>query len=207
MITLEQAKEYLTRKHQAIQSNETFKRCNAIARLMDHVIQSGFFIAPASGKYHCNFPGGLAVHTAHVMKHLTRLNDATGNVYTDETVFIVSMFHDVHKCNDMFDNPQYIPQTNTWRKNNLGENYTFSENQYMLDAEVKSLLITLKYIDLTAHEIQAILYHHGMYEDKFKKIMYDMYPLTLLLHTADMFAVTFDEKEGYFMDKTFEVKR
>lgn len=183
-------------------------RSQNITRLYDHMVQSGFYKAPASTKYHLNIECGLAIHTAHVMLNLYDLNSAFGSPYLSETLFLVSFIHDAHKVCDMFGNPQYIEQTSKWHREKLNENYKWNEEQFCIDSTFKSVLIAQKFLDLSSHEIQAILYHDGPFDDKFKKIQTHVYPLTVMLHMADLYAAFVQENEKpIFPNELFKIER
>lgn len=62
---------------------------------------SDFFVAPASTKYHGCHEGGLLEHSLNVYDCLKTAISAAGvqDFYSDETVAIVSLLHDVCKVN------------------------------------------------------------------------------------------------------------
>ena len=75
--------------------------------LLDYLLhKSDFFTAPASTRFHGNYPGGLCEHSLHVYHCLTdylsrpRAQELyrMGN-YTPETVAIVALLHDICKVN------------------------------------------------------------------------------------------------------------
>ena len=63
-----------------------------------------FFTAPASTKFHCSYEGGLCEHSLNVYNCLksyleTERAKEFGLEFTDETIAIVSLLHDVCKTN------------------------------------------------------------------------------------------------------------
>ena len=69
--------------------------------LLDWLEHSDFFTAPASTRFHGNHEGGLLEHSLNVYHSLVSLL-AQANLkdcYSDETVAIVSLLHDVCKVN------------------------------------------------------------------------------------------------------------
>lgn len=65
----------------------------------------GFFDAPASTKYHGNYPGGLLAHSYSVAKFLVQLTEDNHLTWKNpRSPYIVGMFHDLCKID------QYIPQ-------------------------------------------------------------------------------------------------
>ena len=67
--------------------------------------ENGFFIAPASTKYHGNYEGGLFDHSFMVMNLLVELSAANGLKWKrPESPFLVGMFHDLCKI-DQYKHP------------------------------------------------------------------------------------------------------
>ena len=200
------AKEYIFNYYK----NNIYKdRSEKIYKAIIYLMCKGFTTAPASTKYHLNIPGGLIIHTSHVLKCLTDINkNMYSSFYSQETIFISAVFHDAHKCTDLFNNPQYIPEISEWHKKHMNRMYNWNEDQFALDSEMKSVLLCQKFFDLTSHEIQAIMYHSGGFDDKFKKIQGHVYPLTVMLHMADLYAShVLENEKPIFPDKLFEITR
>ena len=74
-------------------------------KLLEYIISSDFFVAPASAKYHSAYEGGLLEHSLNVYDCLCDyLNRNTVKekyklTYSDETIAIVSLLHDLCKVN------------------------------------------------------------------------------------------------------------
>ena len=74
-------------------------------RLLEYLEKSDFFTAPSSTRYHGSYEGGLVQHSVNVYhclkdylsRHRTR--ELYGMNYSDETIAIVSLLHDVCKIN------------------------------------------------------------------------------------------------------------
>ena len=77
---------------------ENIKR-DGIDSLIEWLENSDFFTAPASTRFHGNYAGGLCEHSLNVHRELTRLNDVYNLGYSNETITIVSLFHDLCKVN------------------------------------------------------------------------------------------------------------
>jgi hypothetical protein len=152
-----------------------------------------FYTAPASGKYHLNVEGGLFIHSLSVFENMMKLSAAIAPDLSSESIFIMAMFHDLHKADDGYGVCQYKEQTNQWRVNNLGENYVFNKEVFSLNKEFKSVLLLLKYIELSPAEIQAICYHHAGYEKNFDDVKNNLFVETVLLNTADLISAQFEE--------------
>ena len=68
-------------------------------RLMGYIEQEGFFEAPASRKFHGNYPGGLAEHSVNVTRNIMELGDRYRYWfgYSSETLALVGLLHDLCK--------------------------------------------------------------------------------------------------------------
>ena len=78
---------------------DNIKRPGAEA-LLQWLVSTDFFIAPASTKYHCAFEGGLALHSINVYKILKkRCDEYDAGKYSDETIAICGLLHDICKAN------------------------------------------------------------------------------------------------------------
>lgn len=80
---------------------EKYLTRNGNAELLNWLKASDFFVAPASTRYHGSHEGGLVEHSLNVYRCLLEElnNTQLKNDYTDETVALVSLFHDVCKAN------------------------------------------------------------------------------------------------------------
>ena len=70
-----------------------------IANLADWLKTTDFYKAPASTKYHLNYPGGLAIHSLNVYHRLQALVEAGLVSLAPETVAITALLHDLCKAN------------------------------------------------------------------------------------------------------------
>lgn len=85
-------------------------------KLLDWLKQSDFFKAPASTRFHGNFDGGLLVHSLnvyHCLKSLLSHLDLADK-YSDETVAIVSLLHDVCKVNFYKKGTRNVKENGQW---------------------------------------------------------------------------------------------
>ena len=82
--------------------NKHIKREGA-AKLLEYLLSSDFFTAPASARFHSSYEGGLVDHSVNVYDCLTsylnspRTIDIIGTQYSDESIAIVSLLHDLCK--------------------------------------------------------------------------------------------------------------
>lgn len=164
------------------------------------LINSDFFIAPASTKYHASFTGGLCYHSLNVYDNLVKLmKQQYGDncPYSDDTIKIVSLLHDLSKINFYEVAERNVKNDKgSWVKEpfiKVKEDRFFYGNH----EQTSSYLIQL-HIPLTLEEDIAVLHHHaGMSDDCAKdniSAIFNQRPLALLLHLADMLATYFDER-------------
>ncbi len=117
-----------------------------IADLIEWLEIGGFFLSPASTKYHGALKEGLVIHSLGVLKRLRTVNDKLKFVKPEEVV-IASLLHDVCKMG------RY-----------LGAERPFKWNRDMEDGHAMlSLKRIEKFIKLTEMEEMIIRYHMGPY--------------------------------------------
>lgn len=83
---------------------DLFRNCiqrEGTDELLNWLQSSDFLSAPASTKYHGSYEGGLVEHSLNVYDCLVKEIESAGltDTYTDETVAIVSLLHDICKAN------------------------------------------------------------------------------------------------------------
>jgi hypothetical protein len=167
-------------------------------KLLNYLLseQSDFFTAPSStGSYE----GGLAEHSVNVYECLKdylsrpRTAELYGMEYSDETVALVSLLHDVCKMN--FYTVDYRNAKNAqgvWEKVPY---YTINDTLPYGHGE-KSVYIVSGFMRLTREEAFAIRYHMGFSGIEDRNSIgkaFEMFPLAFALSTADMEATYFLE--------------
>lgn len=145
--------------------------------ILDKLVEIGFFEAPASTKYHGNYPGGLFDHSLMVAEELVRITDKLGIDWKRKrSPFIVGMYHDLCKCD-------------SYEKNDDG--YVYSNHDSFPGHGAKSVMVLSTIHQLTEEEVFCIRYHMGAYE-KEEWNYYDRairkYQNVLWTHVADMSA-------------------
>lgn len=84
--------------------NENIKREGA-DRLLEYLKKSDFFTAPSSTRFHGAYEGGLVQHSVNVYHCLKdylsrpRVKEMYGMEYSEETIAIVALLHDLCKVN------------------------------------------------------------------------------------------------------------
>ena len=173
--------------------------------LANYLLNSDFFEAPASTKYHCNFKGGLCLHSLNVYKNLEHLYESYKDLIDlkidEDSLLICGLFHDISKTNfyevSIGNKKVYSEQGS--KHDNMGkfdwvsvESYKVRdpENRFIAGThEENSVLLLSRFIPLNQDETVAIMNHHMHTGDgiQFMDQTYicNQYPLAVLLHIAD----------------------
>lgn len=173
---------------------ERFKTlCAAIKRpgiddLLEWLYSSDFVSAPASTKYHGAEPGGLLAHSLNVYDELKRLLAAYPEIKaSEETVAVVSLFHDLCKVN-FYGTEKKNRKNEATGKWESYDSYIHKEKFCFGGHGSKSVFLIQNFMKLTPEEAVAINCHMGTYDDpdgKYVSKSYEQFPLAWLLHVAD----------------------
>lgn len=159
-------------------------------------------MAPASGKpsYHNAFPGGYIDHVnrvVHCALKTKALWEEMGSVidFTDEELVFTALNHDLGKIGFQ-GQPNYLPQTDQWRKEKLQELYTNNKDlSFMLIQDRSMFILQQNGIKMSEKEFLAIKLHDGLYDDVNKPYYMSFNPdsklrtnLVYILHQADFLA-------------------
>ena len=183
---------------------DTFITGDRKSRLKDlyTVLAEEMVIAPASGKpsFHNAFPGGYIDHVNRVVHCALKVKAlweemGTSIDFTDEELVFAALNHDLGKIGYK-DQPNYLPQTDQWRKDKLGEIYTHNvELPFMLIQDRSLFLLQKNRIEMSEKEFLAIKLHDGLYDDVNKPYYITFNPdsklrtnLVYILHQADFLA-------------------
>ncbi len=160
---------------------------------------SDFFTAPASTRFHGSHEGGLAEHSLNVYDCLhqylnrERVKETYGLDYSDESIAIVSLLHDVCKINCYKPGTRNVKDEHgVWHS---VPTYEFDDKLPYGHGE-KSVYILSGYMRLTREEAFAIRYHMGFSGTEDSRNVgsaFAMYPLSLALSIADMEATYYLE--------------
>ena len=203
----EQVYDYFMRAY----SNITRPGAEELKQWLCH---SDFFEAPASTKYHLSEAGGLMLHSVHVYDRLKRLVAAEGLEYSEETIAIVGLLHDVCKvhCYQLTSRNQKtydeakVAAAQSWQVKHDQKgafvwesvpSYEFNE-QLPLGHGEKSVILILRHMELTEEEMLAIRWHMGPWQEGEARNVGNAFhqsALALLVHLADMQAAYLDEAD------------
>lgn len=164
---------------------------DGIGDLTKWLIDTDFFTAPASTRYHGAHEGGLAEHSMAVYRRLLQFasvydkNNAE-RTWSQETLAIVALFHDLCKIG-------CYKVEMRWRKDQYNRweqypTYKFSEDFPFGGHGSKSLYLVQNFINLTPEEAVAINCHMGQWDSTTYSnptAAYEVNHLAWLLHVAD----------------------
>lgn len=163
--------------------------------------KSDFFTAPASTRHHGSYPGGLCEHSLNVYYCLVdylqreRVQELYGLEYSEESIAIVALLHDVCKIGCYKQTTRNVKDENgKWQS---VPSYTFDDPLPYGHGE-KSVYIVNGFIRLTREEAMAIRWHMGFSGSEDSRTVgqaFQKYPLAFALATADMEATYFLENE------------
>ena len=170
--------------------------------LLASLDKTDFFTAPSSSAYHLNEPGGLCqhslgvFHTALTVYHsivhpaIERGTSPFTKAVSDESIAIVSLFHDLCKAGIYRD-------VEKWKKDDSGRWQSYRGYKVVDDFPFghgeKSVLHVSHYLQLTSSEMLAIRWHMGMFDvgESGSPSRYALYaalaksPLVCVLQVAD----------------------
>jgi hypothetical protein len=160
-------------------------------------------LMPAAHKkeYHNAFPGGYIEHVNRVITCALHLHDLWGmmgadlSTYTKEELVFSALNHDLGKMGSE-EEEAYIPQTDNWRKEKLGEDYMFNTKVPFASVPDRGLFLLQSHgIQYTFNEMITIQTHDGLYDEANKKYLATYMPeqkprtsLPYIVHQADLMA-------------------
>ena len=160
-------------------------------------------LMPAAHKkeYHNAFPGGYVEHVNRVVRcalkqyELWKEEGADVTTFTIEELIFSAINHDLVKVGSI-DQASYIPQTDKWRREKLGEDYMFNNKVPFSSVPDRGLWLLQHYnIKYSFNEMIAIQTHDGLYDSANEKYLKAYMPeqkprtsLPFILHQADLMA-------------------
>ncbi|MBR6778551.1 MAG: hydrolase [Clostridia bacterium] len=180
--------------------NQNIKREGA-DKLLDYLVnQSDFFLAPASGRRHSNFEGGLVFHSLNVYHRFKRnIISEYGENYqekiSDESIAIIALLHDLCKVNTYTVDYRNQKIDGQW----VQVPYFAYNNSLPYGHGEKSVYIASGFIRLTREEAMAINWHMGGFDSRTQGTSdlsdaYSRFPIAVLFHVSDLEASYLDEK-------------
>ncbi len=168
--------------------------------LLDYLEKTDFFTAPASGKRHSNFEGGLCLHSINVYKRFVKLlqseyGDKWTEVISPESAAIIALLHDICKVNTYTVEMRNVKVEGEWVQKPY---YKYSDALPYGHGE-KSVYMISGFMRLTREEAMAINWHMGAFDARAAansstmQTVFYRYPTAFLFHIADYMATYLDE--------------
>lgn len=189
----------MTSKERFIEIYNKYIKREGAQKLLDYLLSSDFFTAPASARFHSSYEGGLVDHSVNVYDCLTsylnspRTVDIIGTQYSDESIAIVSLLHDLCKIDVYKKGFRNVKdEKGTWQRVDTFE----YDDRLPYGHGEKSVYIISGYMRLTREEAFAIRYHMGYSSTEDPRNVsaaFEMFPLAFALSTADSEATYFVE--------------
>ena len=197
---------FLTNIEEYISSPRKEKLLSFYKKFEDRIV-----MMPASHKkeYHNAFPGGYVDHVNRVVAASLKIYDVWCEFEMDKSTFTIeelvfsALNHDLGKIGDS-EHESYIPQTDQWRKDKLGEDYMHNKQIAFASIPDRGLFLLQQHdVKYTFNEMVAIQTHDGLYDPANEKYLKSWMPetkprtsLPFILHQADMMAARVEfEKE------------
>ncbi len=172
-------------------------------KLLDYLLSdaSDFFTAPASTRFHGSVKGGLLAHSLNVYDCLKdymargRVKDVYGMDYSEESIAIVALLHDLCKVNFYVETTRNVKENGVWIK----VPYYAIDDKLPYGHGEKSVYIISGYMRLTRDEAFAVRYHMGFGGVESVNAInnvgksFEMFPLSFALSVADMEATYYVE--------------
>ncbi|MDO4460444.1 MAG: hydrolase [Clostridia bacterium] len=167
-------------------------------KLLEWLLKTDFFTAPASTKFHCACEHGLVQHSVNVYKVLREkyFDPEAGD--TEEGFAIAALLHDICKA-------QYYKismrnskneETGQWEK----VPYYSVDDSFPYGHGEKSVFLIERFMRLKIEEAVAIRWHMGGFDDSVRSGSFAMgqafykYPLAVKLHLSDLESTYLVEK-------------
>lgn len=157
-------------------------------RLLEWLMGSDFFTAPASTRFHAAYEGGLVEHSLNVYRIMMKKHFVEGGD-DPESAAICTLLHDICKAG-------FYEVSFRNRKNDAGvwekvPYYTIND-RFPYGHGEKSVFLIERFMRLKNEEAVAIRWHMGGFDDAAKSgsfaiaHAYEQYPLAVKLHLSDL---------------------
>lgn len=162
--------------------------------LLNWLLNTDFFTAPASTKFHCACENGLVMHSVNVFNTMVEKHFEEGE--DDMESFAISaLLHDICKAEFYKVSSRNVKNelTGQWEK----QPFYAIEDKFPFGHGEKSVFLIERFMRLKLDEAMAIRWHMGSFDDAQGYTVsqaYDKYPLAVKLHLADMESTYLREK-------------
>ena len=157
-------------------------------RLLEWLLSTDFFTAPASTRFHAAYEGGLVEHSLNVYRVMMQKHFVEGED-DPESAAICTLLHDI--CKAGFYEVDFRNRKNdagVWEKVPY---YTIND-RFPYGHGEKSVFLIERFMRLKNEEAVAIRWHMGGFDDTAKAgsfaiaHAYEQYPLAVKLHLSDL---------------------
>ena len=173
-------------------------------KLLEYLMSpsSDFFTAPASARNHSSFEGGLCEHSLNVYDRMVSYVNSEhfkslGFEYSEESIAIVSLLHDLCKINIYKKGFRNVKdEKGTWQRVDTFE----YDDQMPYGHGEKSVYMISPFMKLSREEAFAIRYHMGYSSTEDARnvsLAFEMFPLAFAVSVADSEATYYVESERY----------
>lgn len=184
-------------KEEFIEIYKSFIKRQGAEELLNWLLTTDFFKAPASTKYHCACEGGLVQHSVSVYKTL-REKYFNEDSDTEESFAICGLLHDLCKAEFYKVSTRNVKNelTGAWEK----QPFYSVEDSFPYGHGEKSVFLIERFMRLKPAEAMAIRWHMGGFDNAAKggdfsiSLAYEKYPLAVKLHIADIESSYLNEK-------------
>lgn len=196
----------MTNKERFVEIFNKYIHREGADKLLEYLLSpsSDFFTAPASARFHSSYEGGLLDHSLNVYDCLDsylksdRAKETFSFEYSDESIAIVSLLHDLCKVNVYKKGFRNVKdEKGAWQRI---DTFEFDDKLPYGHGE-KSVYIISGYMKLTREEAFAIRYHMGYSspteDPRNVSAAFEMFPLAFALSTADSEATYYLESDKY----------
>lgn len=182
---------------------KTGDRAQSIQKMLED-LDERLCLCPASSKkaFHNAFPGGLVEHSLRVLNNVVAINKAYNFNLPKESMIIGALFHDIGKVGlpgKGVENDYYVEQTDSWRRDKLGEVYKNNDDMKFLTTADRSVFLMQHYqIKLTVDEWLAIKLNDGFVIQENKAYCLKEAPLVFAVQTADYLSTMIEKNVDFW---------
>ncbi len=191
-------------KEEFIEIYNTHIKRHGSKELLNWLLTTDFFTAPASTKYHCACEGGLVQHSVTVYHTLRdyHFNETEDN---EESFAICALLHDLCKAEFYKVSTRNVKNevTGSWEK----QPFYMVEDSFPFGHGEKSVFLIERFMRLKPSEAMAIRWHMGGFDNAAKggdfsiSLAYEKYPLAVKLHISDFESTYIKEKHTSAVNK------
>jgi len=191
-------------KEDFVEMYKNFIKRQGAEELLNWLLTTDFFVAPASTKYHCACEGGLVQHSVSVYKTL-REKYFEEQSDSEESFAICGLLHDLCKAEFYKVSTRNVKNevTGAWEK----QPFYAIEDSFPYGHGEKSVFLIERFMRLKPAEAMAIRWHMGGFDSAAKGgdfsigLAYEKYPLAVKLHIADIESSYLREKHTSAVQK------